>query len=264
MSQISALKASLNTDYKSVSHNTIFNSILDSKLPPLEKSVARLSQDAEIVVSAGTLTTSWTLEVITYWLIQQPSTLQKLKTELKIALPDPHAIVPLPVLEQLPYLNGVIKEGLRLTYGVASRHARISPDKPIIFLDGEKEWVIPPGTPVGMTSVQIHHDENIFPDSKKFLPERWLDGKSKDLDRYMVAFGGGSRKCLGLNLAYAELYLCLSAIWRSWGSNKYREEGDEGIFELFETGLRDVEIESDRFVPGQQPGSQGVRARLFK
>jgi hypothetical protein len=65
-----------------------------------------------------------------------------------------------------------------------------------------------------MTSVQMHHNEAIFPSSKKFKPERWLDGNNKGIDKYMVSSTAGSRKCLGINPAHAELYLELSAIWR--------------------------------------------------
>ncbi len=125
------------------------------------------------------------------------------------------------------------------------------------------QWTIPPGTPVGLTSVQIHHDEAIFPDSKKFSPERWLDGKNRAIDKYMVSFTAGSRQCLGMDLAHAEMYLGLAAIWRMWGSREYRGKDDVGIFELWETGIRDVEIESDAFLPIQQPGTKGIRVKAF-
>lgn len=216
---------------------------------------------------AGTLTTAWVLEVTTYWLIRQPHTLRLLKEELTAAIPNISMIgsISLPVLEQLPYLNAVMKEGFRLTYGVSCRLARADPDNDIIFTDKTtgKQWVIPPNTPVGMTSVQIHHNEAIFPDSKVFSPERWLDGKNEAIEKYMVSFSGGSRRCLGINLAHAELYLGLSALWRQWGSKEYRGADDVGIFELYKTGLRDVEIESDAFLPIQQPGSKGIRLKAF-
>jgi len=264
--------AAINTgsaDYKrSSSHSTIFHAILDSKLPPEEKTATRLSDDAQVLMMAGTLTTAWTLEVISFWLIRQPDTLKRLKEELKTVMPDQDTSVPLPKLEALPYLNAVIKEGLRLTYGVSCRLMRSCPDADIQYTDPKtgKVWVIPPGTPVGMTSVQMHHDESIFPDSKRFWPERWLKAQSEgtNLDRYMVSFTAGARQCLGRDLAYAELYLSLSSIWRRWGSTAFRDEDDLGAFELYETGLRDVEIEADHFLPIQQPGTKGIRVRCVK
>lgn len=114
-----------------------------------------------------------------------------------------------------------------------------------------------------MSSVQIHHNEAIFPNSKNFEPERWLDGKNKAGEKYMVSFTAGSRQCLGINLAHAELYLRLSAIWRQWGSRECRGDDDVGIFELWKPGIRDVEIESDAFLPIPQKGTKGIRAMVF-
>lgn len=217
---------------------------------------------------AGTLTTAWTLEVCTFHLLrpQNAHILQRLKEELYDAIPEismAHKI-PLPVFETLPYLNAVIKESLRLTYGVSGRLQRISPDTPISFNDGKREWFIPPGTPVSMTSVQIHHDERFFPDSWEFKPERWLGHKNEKLEKYLVSFTKGSRQCLGMHLAFAEMHLCLSAIWRRWGSTEVRMDGDEGVLELYETTLKDVEIQGDNFLPLVQKGSKGIRVRVLK
>jgi hypothetical protein len=51
-----------------------------------------------------------------FWLLRQPETLCKLKDELTAGIPslDMIGTLPLPVLEQLPYLNAVMKEGFRL------------------------------------------------------------------------------------------------------------------------------------------------------
>jgi hypothetical protein len=69
---------------------------------------------------------------------------------------------------------------------------------------------------------------------------------------------------MGINLAHAELYLGLASIWRLWGSKYVRGDDDEGYMELYETGLRDVEIESDAFLPIQQKGSNGIRVKVYK
>ena len=268
MAQVAEIIAGGNETWKDKGHPTIFHSVLASKLPPAEKSIARLSDDAQMLVMAGTLTTASTLELITFWLLSQPATLQKLKDELHAAIPKPDDVcsIPLPTLEALPYLTAVIKEGLRLSYGVSCRLARIDPDHDMVFTDKStgKEWMIPAGTPVGSTSVQIHQNEDIFPDHRKFSPERWLGSQGHDLERYLVSFCVGSRKCLGVNLAYAELYLALSAVWRLWGSDsgedgKVCTSNDLGTMSLWDTGVRDVEIESDQFVPVPQKGSKGIR-----
>lgn len=159
----------------------------------------------------------------------------------------------------------VVQEAIRLSYGVASRLQRVSPENPLQFRDSSngKEWSIPPNTPVGMTSALIHQDESIFPNATSFVPERWVENPR--LDRYLVSFSKGSRQCLGINLAYVEMYLCLASIFRRFGSggvDGVRDEGDEGVLELFETGLRDVEIAADGFVPLPAEGSKGIRIKV--
>lgn len=251
-------------------HPTIFHEILqNASLPESDKTVLRLKSEALIVVGAGTLTTSWALCVAIYHLLATPRILAKLKAELKAAISEDSTNVPLARLEQLPYLNAIVQEALRLSYGVASRLQRI-PHESLPFNSPEgKTWLIPPGTPVGMTSVLLHHDESIFPKSNEFLPERWLENPR--LDKYLVAFSKGSRQCLGINLAYAEMRLCLFGIFRRFGSSELRESGlahegltkdDIGILDLFETTIRDVEIVADGFIPLRAEGSKGVRIQV--
>lgn len=109
------------------------------------------------------------------------------------------------ISEKIPYLGAVVQEGLRLSYGVAARTARIATEEDLIYRgEWEKrmvEYVIPRGYAVGMSTVITHHDESIFPDSYEFVPERWLDGdnqRRKELDRAMMAFAKGSRACLAM------------------------------------------------------------------
>jgi cytochrome P450 len=54
-----------------------------------------------------------------------------------------------------------------------------------------------------MTTADVHHDEKIYKDAKKFVPERWMGDAPKalngeSLERYFVAFGKGPRSCLGI------------------------------------------------------------------
>ncbi|MCJ1311414.1 hypothetical protein MMC25_005085 [Agyrium rufum] len=274
--QIKYLKSQPQSSYQDISHPTIFHEILQSKLPESDKSTRRLRDEAIIVLGAGTLTTAWALSVACFHLLSNDQILNKLKTELKdLALTedsDRAKGTPVHKLEQLPYLTAVIQEALRLSYGVSSRLQRISPSKSLHFKDksSDKLWTIPPGTPVGMTSVLIHHDESIFPDSHEFQPERWLENPR--LDHYLVSFSKGSRQCLGINLAYAEMYTALAAIFGRFGSTTpkggkkgggVRFETDEGVLQLWETGKDDVEMREDAFIPLAKEGSQGIRIKVI-
>jgi cytochrome P450 len=184
---------------------TIFASLLQSDLEILDKEPQRLADEAAAVVGAGTETTSWALSVMTYHLLTKPEILAKLTAELQTVVKDPQQLPDWTVLETLPYLGAVIQEGLRLSYGVSSRTARIPTEENLIYR-GEwnkktVEYVIPQGYAVGMSTVVTHHDERAFPDSYAFAPERWLDENNqrrKEVERSMLAFSKGSRSCLGM------------------------------------------------------------------
>lgn len=239
---------------------TIFHEILNSKLSDYDKSTDRLWQEGEVVVAAGTITTAWALGVSAYFTLATPSILQALKAELFAAIPDPSAPLNLITLEQLPYLTGVVQEGVRLSHAISHRLHRICPDETLVFHDGQREWRIPPGTPLSMTSNLVHHDEAIFPDSHAFRPDRWIENPR--LDRYLVSFGKGGRACLGINLAYAELYLTLAGLFRVYGIAEVQGVDDIGVLELFETTAADLVITSDEVAPVMPEDSKGLRVKV--
>ena len=126
-----------------------------------------------------------------------------------------------------------------------------------------KEWVIPPKVSVSMISVQLHRNEDIFPDNQNFVTKRW-PGEGRKLERYLTTFSKGSRNCLGINIAYGELYLTLAYIWRVWGSRGATLSDDVDVLGLFETGLRDVEMKADHFIPTPQKGSKGLLVNAYR
>jgi cytochrome P450 len=115
----------------------------------------------------------------------------------------------------------------------------------------------PNQTPISMSSSLIHTNAHIFPSPLEFRPERWLDNKG--LEKYLVSFSKGSRQCVGVNLAYAELYLCLNAVFGRYGT---KEQKALRRMELFETTKEDVEMKHDLFIPGPRKESKGVRVVL--
>lgn len=126
-----------------------------------------------------------------------------------------------------------------------------------------------------MNFYSAHHDEQVFPDSHSFVPERWLENptvpvldtngapvmelitekesdrrpsvRMKRLSRYMVAFGKGSRQCIGIEFAWAQLYLLLANIIRRCD------------LEMFETEWRDVGFVREFGGPFPAPDARGLR-----
>lgn len=63
------------------------------------------------------------------------------------------------------------------------------------------QHIIPRGYAIGMSTAVAHHDEQLFPRSYEFRPERWLEGAEparRELDRGTLAFSRGTRACLGM------------------------------------------------------------------
>ncbi len=226
------------------SERTIFHTLRDSDLPPEEKSLQRLCDEGEILLGAGSETTAKTSTTILFYLIENPTVLRRLRDELETVMPNAHAPVSATTLENLPYFSAVISEGLRTSYGVTTRLPRVAPSEALRY----KNWVIPPGTPVSETCYFVLMNPMIFPEPEKFDPERWI--KDPMLGKYLVNFGKGSRRCLGLNLAYAELYLTISVLVSRLD------------FELFETTIKDIRIAQDFFTAAPDLTSKGVRVRV--
>ncbi len=235
--------------YQKTTHATVFKELLDSDLQHDEVTVQRLAEEAQTVVAAGQVTTAHFLKMTSFHVLANPEIHRKLKQELKSVIPaGDENLPPLSKLEQLPYLSAVISEGFRKSYGVTQRLPRVSPDAPLVY----KTWVIQPGTPVSMTSILMHDNPEHFPNPAVFDPDRWLYADAeRRLGRYLVNFSKGTRSCLGMNLAKAEIVLTLAAVFHRFD------------MELYETDRSDVDIVHDYFNPSPKDDSKGVRV-LFR
>ncbi|KJZ70886.1 hypothetical protein HIM_09712 [Hirsutella minnesotensis 3608] len=196
---------------------TVLHSMMRSNvLPDHEKGERRLQADGMTLIAAGFDTTSRTLTIAFYHLLAKPAMRARVLDEIRTLMPTPTS--PLPTvaqLEQLPYLTCVIHEGTRLAHGVAGRLVRIAPEEDLVYHSASgADYTIPRGATFGQSSYLVHTDESIYPNPHEFIPERYWsdDGKPTDAERYLVAFGKGTRMCSGINLAFAELYLTIAAL----------------------------------------------------
>ncbi|KAF4474743.1 Cyrochrome P450 monooxygenase [Colletotrichum fructicola Nara gc5] len=248
-----------------MNQNTVLFSLLSSDLPAKEKTEQRLSGEANVFLAAGTETTATALSLCTYHLLKNPNIRANAKAELMTVAKDPHVLPDWIVLERLPYLSAVIKETLRLMYGLSSRLPRIAPDEDVLY---QGTWtplgttqavavrhVIPRGHAMGMSAYLVHTDERLYPEAATFIPERWLlkDGrKARHLERYLLTFSRGSRQCLGMQLAYCELYIAVAAL-------TLRVMDD---MRLYNTTDADVVYDFDLALAMPSRGSRGIRVDM--
>ncbi|KAL8799393.1 MAG: hypothetical protein Q9182_005935 [Xanthomendoza sp. 2 TL-2023] len=236
----------------------ILHGLINSDLPDSEKTSSRLRQEARIQVNIHkdlTQSPATTLACIIYRLLSNPSALVRLRNELIAAIPDPNTLPTGAQVEHLPYLGAVIQEGIRLYPGVTFRQTRVAPDENLHFKTPSKDWLIPKGTPMCMTARLMQRHPHLFPDPDAFKPERWLGNPR--LDKYLLSFSKGTRQCLGINLAYQELYLVLASLFRKYNIAGGSDKGPQ--LALYETADRDVEMVADIMVAAPAAGSKGIR-----
>ena len=227
---------------------TMFRDLIQSTtLPQQEKSLDRLTDEGFVILGAGSDSVAKTLGIIIVHLTLQPALLKRLRAALVKGLRDGQS-ASWTELEKIPLLAAVVKEGVRLHHGLSARTPRIAPNEALIY----KQWRIPAGIPVSSVQALIHLNSDIFPQPRSFCPDRWLDNGHLHtrLDAFLLSFGRGARACLGINLAYAELYIALAALVQRFD------------FTLYETDARDVDLQRDLTIPAARPGSLGVRAQI--
>ncbi|KAF3316164.1 hypothetical protein TWF173_002494 [Orbilia oligospora] len=170
----------------------------------------QLIHDAISTVAAGMDTTGHALTYAIYYLVKHPEVQKRLLEELKGVIGSPRADVKEEVLGNLPFLQACIKESLRFSHGVPGPLPRDTPAGGATFLGHH----LPAGTVVLNSAYTYHTNPAVFPDPFKWDPSRWLVEDTKEMQRYFMPFSRGSRICIGMNLAEAELSLALGRFVR--------------------------------------------------
>jgi cytochrome P450 len=164
--------------------------------------------DAALFMTAGTETTATALSGTTYQLLQNPSTMKKLKEEIRSAFSGSDDLH-LEDLARQKYLMAVLQEGLRMYPPVPTILPRMVPAGGMM-VDGDK--FLPEGTWVGVHQLSTYRMEEHFKHANEFHPERWLGGpefKDDHLDA-LEPFSVGPRNCLGKSkfANVNSVYLC--------------------------------------------------------
>ncbi|KAL0719113.1 hypothetical protein Bca4012_068437 [Brassica carinata] len=170
-------------------------------------------------------TTQWTMAEI----LNNPNVLGKLREEIDSVVGRSRLFQETD-LPNLPYLQAVVKEGLR-----------IHPPGPLVvrtFQEGceMKGYYIPEKTTLVINAYAVMRDPDSWEDPDEFKPERFLSLKEdeKELALKYLPFGGGRRGCPGGNLsqifvgsAIAVMVQCFE--WKIEGGEVNMEETFEGM-----------------------------------
>ncbi|KAF7898938.1 uncharacterized protein EAF01_008151 [Botrytis porri] len=182
--------------------------LMASEKDPGKITKGDLATTCQSNIAAGSDTTAITLSSVLYHLLKYPHTFQKLRDEIETAAKEGRISDPITFKEAqgLPYLQAVLKEGLRVHPAVGLGLQRIVPAEGTTIAN----QFIPGGSTVGINAYVAHKNTSVWGlDADQWRPERWLEiekqGRGGEVEKYFFAFGMGSRTCIGKNISLLEI-----------------------------------------------------------
>ncbi|KRT83099.1 cytochrome P450 [Oryctes borbonicus] len=167
---------------------------------------------ADTFVFAGFETTANTIGWILFMLGNHPQVQEKALQEVRSVLKGKEAPTTITELNELRYVDYVVKETLRL-YPVVPFVTRTTTED--VEIDG---YQIPAGAQAIVHIYGVHRDPDHYVDPEKFIPERFLPENAKARHPYSyIPFSAGPRNCLGMRFALLELRTIVASI-----VNKYK------------------------------------------
>ncbi|KAL6337364.1 hypothetical protein AAG906_036678 [Vitis piasezkii] len=180
----------------------------DEKEGPHEMSDNKVKIIVLEMFFAGSETTSSTLEWAMTELLRRPESMRKAQEELDRVV-GPHGKVEESDIDQLLYLQAVVKETLRL-----------HPPIPLLLPRNALQdtnfmgYFVPKNTQVFVNAWAIGRDPDAWKEPLSFKPERFLgsnlDYKGQNFE--FIPFGSGRRICIGISLANKLLPLALASL----------------------------------------------------
>jgi len=141
-------------------------------------------------------------------LADHPEVLAKVREEQdKVRQGDYEKPLTLEMIDQMTYLNAVVKESMRLKPPVT-----MVPYKALKAFPISEDYTVPAGSMVIPSFFNSLHDPSVYPEPEKFDPERWLDpeGSASKNPKNYIGFGSGPHRCIGLEYATINVALVLA------------------------------------------------------
>lgn len=174
--------------------------------------------ESNLLIIAGSDTTSTAMAATLFYLVRNPATLQKVTAEIRDRFDSLEDIHQGPLLNSCTYLRACIDEAMRLSPSVGG----LLPREVLaggMTIDGEQ---IPEGTVIGTPHYTIHHNPAYYPSPFAYVPERWIAGAEEKggtteqrvhlAQSAFCPFSIGPRGCIGKGLAYVEMSITLARV----------------------------------------------------
>ncbi|KAF7104689.1 hypothetical protein CFC21_105565 [Triticum aestivum] len=174
-------------------------------------SSSNVERNEQDIFTAGSDTTATSVEWMLAELLAHPDCMRKLRAELD-AVVGSSRVVGEPDVAQMPYLQAVLKETLRLRPPAVIAHREAV--EPIRV----RGYTIPAGTSVFFNIYSIGRDAAWWEDPLEFRPERFMPGGAREgvdpkgQHPQLMPFGSGRRACPGMGMALLAVPAFLAAL----------------------------------------------------
>ncbi|KAK3388000.1 cytochrome P450 [Podospora didyma] len=206
-----------------------------------------LVNESTLQIVAGSDTSAAALRAIMLYVITHPRVYVKLQAEVDAAAPLRNLVPSGEVItdakaRDLPYLNAVIKEGLRIHPPVTDQLPKRVPDGGETVTVEGKQVYLPGGIFVNQAAWPLHMSKTVFgEDADEFRPERWLLETDREklaaMNRtHELIFGWGRYQCLGKPIAQMEIGKAVFELMRNFDwclakpENPWKEANYIGLF----------------------------------
>lgn len=160
---------------------------------------------------------SWSL----YLLGSHPECQEKVMEELDNIFQGSDRAATINDLNEMKYLERVIKEALRLYPSVPFIGRQLENDFEI------GKYVVPAGTQISLNLFHMHRDPEQFPDPEKFNPDNFLPEVTKNRHPYAYTpFSAGPRNCIGQKFAILEEKMVISTVLRNYRVESTQKKED--------------------------------------
>lgn len=186
-------------------------SILDDKQGSEEGKITfnEMCAQSFIFFFAGFETSSTAMSFALYLLAKHPEIQQKVREEVRRIKALHKDVIDYDALMEMHYLNQVFNETLRMYPPVGTLIRFVENDYKI----PDTELTIPKDLIVTIPVYGIHYDPEIYPNPKKFNPDRFSTEEVQKRHPYaFLPFGEGPRNCIGMRFAQLQSKFGLATI----------------------------------------------------
>ncbi|KAF2108558.1 cytochrome P450 [Lophiotrema nucula] len=215
------LEKSTKPEAETVARKDFFHWLFKAVDPETGKRGYELSElyaESELLIIAGSDTTSIVMSAMMFYLVRNPEIRTKLETEIHSTFTTYDEIRSGTSLNSCTYMHAFITEAMRMCPPVAAELSR----KVLTGGTQVDGHYIPEGLQCSTGMYCLSYNKDYFLEPTKFRPERWIvdekgvSGTSAEAvaraESAFCTFSTGSRGCVGKNLAWLEMKVVLAKL----------------------------------------------------